>query len=64
MAMDLDRRVNYLGQVPVTDATAASHTIKENSDFVKGLTSGGTLLGLGTVLAIGSVVGLVVISSR
>ena len=64
MAMDLDRRVNYLGQVPATDATAASHTIVEQSDIRKGANSAGIVLGGGSILLIAGVVGLVALSSR
>ena len=64
MAMDLDRRVNYLGQVPATDATAASHTIPEQSSGRKMVNAGLSITGLGGVVLIGGIVGLVVLSSR
>jgi len=64
MAMDLDRRVNYLGQVPATDATAASHTIREQSSGRKAVNSGLATIGFGGVVLIGSIVGLVAIASR
>ena len=64
MAMDLDRRVNYLGQVPATDATAASHTIPEQSSGRKMVNTGLGITGLGGVVLIGGIVGLVVLSSR
>ena len=64
MAMDLDRRVNYLGQVPATDATAASHTIPEQSSGRKMVNAGLSITGLGGVVLIGGIVGLVVLSRR
>ncbi len=52
------------GQVPVTDQTAASHTIRENSDLVKGITSTGFVVGGGTLFILACFAGLIVATSR
>ncbi len=58
--MDLDRRVNYLGQA--TNFTEDSHTLEEDSFGRKLLNVGAGTVGVGTVLGVLSLVALVGLS--
>ena len=61
---DLDQRINYLGQVPATEETAASHTIPEHSSGRKMLNSGGLALGGTAMLGVAGIVAIIAIASR
>ncbi len=58
--MDLDQRVNYLGQA--TDFTETSHILKEDSDARKLLNWGGLTVGGGVLVAGVGLVGLIALS--
>jgi len=58
--MDLDQRVNYLGQA--SNFTEDSHTLKEDSDGRKLLNWGGLTVGGGVLVAGASLVGLIALS--
>jgi len=61
---DLDQRVNYLGQVPATAETSASHTIVEHGGGRKMLNSGALGLGGTAVLGVVALGTILVIASR
>ena len=61
---DLDQRVNYLGQVPATTETSASHTIPEHSSGRKMLNSGALGLGGTAMLGVVALGTILVIASR
>ncbi len=61
---DLDQRVNYLGQVPATEETAASHTIPEHSSGRKMLNSGAVGLGGTAMLGVVALGAIIAIASR
>lgn len=61
---DLDQRVNYLGQVPATAETSASHTIVEHGSGRKMLNSGALGLGGTAVLGVVALGTILVIASR